>query len=74
MGTPSTVCALLEGGANVNSRDMEKSTPLHRACSQSRVGADEALLCWDADEKLANKDGFTATGVTGAWEEDRRRR
>ncbi|CAN0198480.1 unnamed protein product, partial [Ectocarpus sp. 4 AP-2014] len=57
--------ALLEGGANVNARDVFDQTPLHVACARSSVNGVEFLLCWGADEKLTDVDGETPADAIG---------
>ncbi|CAN0106495.1 unnamed protein product, partial [Ectocarpus fasciculatus] len=54
-----TIRALIEGGANVNVRDVYEQTPLHVACIWSSAAAVEILLRWGADEKLTDVDGET---------------
>ncbi|CAN0409324.1 unnamed protein product, partial [Ectocarpus fasciculatus] len=61
-----TILALLEGGANVNSRDGYEQTPLHVACSLSSAAAVELLLRWGADEKLTDENGDTPEHTIGA--------
>eukprot|EP00752_Nemacystus_decipiens_P002437 g2294.t1 len=65
-----TMCALLEGGADVNARDEGGSTPLHQACRRSNISGVELLLRWGADETLVDEDGQTAEGDVGSWEHD----
>lgn len=70
MRSSGTIRALLESGANVNTRDAYGATPLHDACSQSCATAVEALLLWGADEKLADEDENTLGDVVGTWEQE----
>ncbi|CAB1108764.1 unnamed protein product [Ectocarpus sp. CCAP 1310/34] len=62
--------ALLEGGANVNARDVFDQTPLHVACARSSVNGVEFLLHWGADEKLTDLDGETPAGAIVDSEEE----
>ncbi|CAN0211693.1 unnamed protein product [Ectocarpus fasciculatus] len=66
MASIGTIRALLEGGANVNSRNKYEQTPLHMACSRSSAAAVELLLRWGADEKLTDEDGTTPGDEIGA--------
>ncbi|CBN78389.1 MHC_I C-terminus family protein [Ectocarpus siliculosus] len=60
-----TIRALLEGGADVNVRDIEDRTPLHEACTYSSVAAVELLLRWGADEKLTDDGDVTPADMIG---------
>eukprot|EP00752_Nemacystus_decipiens_P015154 g13500.t1 len=67
MASSATICALLEGDANVNARSTGESTPLHDACFRSNFGAVELLLRWGADEELTNDNGERAEDILGKW-------
>ncbi|CAN0574715.1 unnamed protein product, partial [Ectocarpus sp. 12 AP-2014] len=49
IASTGTICALLEGGADVSVFDEVDDTPLHRACKRSSVAGVELLLRWGAD-------------------------
>lgn len=65
-----TMCALLQGGADVNARAASQGTPLHIACYSSNSRGVEILLRWGADASLINEDGDTAEDQVGPWEEE----
>jgi ankyrin repeat protein len=61
MGTPETVQALLDAGADVMARDKDGWTPLHRAayCLPCWAGVIQVLFIAGADAKAKNKNGYT---------------
>ena len=63
------ICALLDGGANVNARRTNGGTPLHAACRFVSWDRVELLLRWGADETLVNQDGDTAADIVSKCEE-----
>ncbi|CAN0015470.1 unnamed protein product [Ectocarpus sp. 12 AP-2014] len=65
IASTGTICALLEGGADVSVFDEVDDTPLHRACKRSSVAGVELLLRWGADEKLTNEDGDAPADLVG---------
>jgi len=64
-----TIEYLLSAGANVNARDANGATPLHRAVRTRSAAAVRALLAGGADLRLTNMNGSTpfdlATRNTG---------
>ena len=65
-----TMFALLQGGADVNSRASSQGTPLHIASYSSNFRGVELLLRWGADESLVNEDGDKAENLVGTWKQD----
>lgn len=55
---------LVDAGRNISSRDALGS-PLHWACYYLQPGSVEALLRWDADEKVRNDRGKLPYDVLG---------
>lgn len=60
----AAVLALLQHGANVNARDVDKSTPLHGAVTAEKLDAVgdtvSLLLQWDANEMAVDVFGQSA--------------
>ena len=61
--------ALIEGGADINYKGNDGSTPLHTAAFFCRVEIVEALLSKGADKSLRNNCGSTALeSISGPFE------
>jgi len=58
-GNPAAARALIEAGANLNSRDFRGRTPLFRACKYSGEKTVRLLLEHDADPNIASNKGHT---------------
>ena len=62
-----TVRALLAGGANVDARDDDGTTPLHLAATSGDAAAIRALLTGGANVNARDKDGFTSLHGVAVW-------
>lgn len=61
--------ALIDAGAEINSRDKDGSTPLHTAAFMCHTGIVQALLAKGADKAARNNTGVTALeSVEIPWE------
>jgi ankyrin repeat protein len=65
-GNNATARALLEAGADANTRQRGGFTPLHTAASTGNVELVDALLARGADASLAADDGKTAADLAAA--------
>ncbi|CAM9650555.1 unnamed protein product, partial [Ectocarpus sp. 12 AP-2014] len=64
-GAYAATKALLQTGANLEIRNNEGATALHRACSFSQSDTVQLLLRWGADETATNYDNLTAHDLVG---------
>ena len=57
---PQVAKYLIEGGAEVNLKNSEKKTPLHKAAERGHTEVIEALLKRNAEVNAVDKSGNTA--------------
>lgn len=66
LGHINKVKSLIDQGADLESRDLAKNTPLHIACMVGDLEIAKLLIEKGADVNAINDNGFTPLSVTNA--------